>query len=107
MARGSALFASLFNEIELPVITKQRKGRSDKLNDNRNEALLARYYWYGRFTTNRYPIILTNLSREFYLSTRTIQDLIQEDYTILQRLKKEQPPLSYFKGRWPHIVWNS
>lgn len=106
MARGYHLFTSLFDEDILPAEPpRQRKGRSDELNERRNELLLARYYWYGQFSSKRYGAVIKSLSTEFFLTERTIQDIIQTEYGILLRLKKLQPPEAYFRKQWPHLVW--
>lgn len=106
MARGFHLFSSLFDEDILPAVEpRQRKGRSDEMNERRNELLLARYYWYGEFTEKRYPTIMKNLSSEFFLTERTIADIIQIEFGVLKNLRTMKPPETYFKRQWPHLVW--
>lgn len=82
-----------------------RKGRSNKLVEKRNEYLLARYYYYHNFSDKRYDVILEQLSEEFYLSTSTIQDLVQHNMSFLYDLKDMNPRRGYFDAKWPHLVW--
>jgi hypothetical protein len=82
-----------------------RKGRNDQLMEKRNECLVARYYYYGSHSEKRYDIILQQLSDEFFLSTSTIQDLVQSNMKYLHELKDKEPRRAYFESNWPHLVW--
>lgn len=84
---------------------ERRKGRSAELHDLRNECLVARYYFYGKFTDKRYSKILEDLSREFFLSTVTIPEVLDENFESLNELRNQQPTESFFKKKWPHLVW--
>lgn len=102
MARGSqTLFADVFEDE--PVT--HRKGRSAELHAKRNECLVDRYYYYGKFEKWRYNIILETLSAQFFISTITIAEAIEGNFDQLSALKKEQPSIIYFKKKWDHLVW--
>ena len=104
MPRGSqTLFAEIFEST--PGVAEQRKGRSADLHKKRNECLIDRYYFYGKFEEKRYSIILETLSHEFFISVVTIPDVISENVAQLQVLKREKPTEHYFKKKWPHLVW--
>jgi hypothetical protein len=104
--RGSlTLFNDIFVAEETPVLTVQRKGRSPELISKRNECLVSRYYFLGKFTDNRYNKILDTLEDEFFISTVTIPEIITENYELLVELKQKQPNRDYFKKKWPHLVW--
>jgi len=106
MRGQQVLFSEFFTEAsEAPVLTIQRKGRSEQLYGMRNEALLDRYYYYGKFTDKRYESILDQLSEEFYLSPYTIQERINENFSKLDELKAHQPTKEYFKKKYPHLIW--
>lgn len=101
--RGSnTLFADIFED-QQPV--KQRKGRSSTLIAQRNECLIDRYYFYGKFCDKRYTSILKTLSLEFFISEVTIPEVITDNETFLHSLKKQQPTPQHFKKKWPHLVW--
>jgi len=102
--RGSqSIFRDVFEN--RPAPEEKRKGRSATLHSQRNECLIARYYYYGKFTDKRYLSILETLSFEFHLSTVTIPELINDHIEQLSTLKAKQPAKSYFVKRWPHLVW--
>lgn len=103
--RGTlTLFQDIFvTESQRP--SHLRKGRSEYQNSRRNECLTDRYYFRARFTEKRYDVILKTLSDEFFLSEVTIPEIIDANYSQLQRLKKEQPGKSVFIKKWPHLVW--
>lgn len=70
------------------------KGRSANLIDERNELLLHRYYWHNRRETEpgvrmSYNSLLRILRTEFFLETRTIVNLIDENYAQLQLIRRE------------------
>lgn len=103
--RGSqSLFADIFVKESHPQ-PRLRKGRSRELIARRNECLITRYYFYAKFKEKRYDKILEALSAEFFLSDYTIPEIITANYAQLKGLHKEQPPISVFAKKWPHMVW--
>jgi hypothetical protein len=97
------LFKEVF--VEAPALTAKRQGRSETLHNLRNECLVDRFYFYGKFTDKRYSAILDLLKFEFFLETFTIQERINENYGLLSELKLKQPGKNYFHKKWPHLVW--
>jgi len=105
MPRGSlSLFVNIFEDTPSEAASK-RKGRSAELHSIRNECLIDRYYYYGKFTQNRYSNILDILSKEFFITPTTILELIQENFQLLADLKIKQPAHTYFQKKWPHLKW--
>lgn len=101
--RGSnTLFADIF-EKETP--SKTKKGRNPILIAQRNDCLIDRYYYYGKFHNSRYSFIIETLSTEFFISEVTIPDVINDNFNKLSELKKLQPSQKYFKDKWPHMMW--
>lgn len=98
---------SLFQEVFVPAttLTVSRQGRSERLHNRRNECLIDRYYFYGKFTDKRYDSILKTLEDEFFLEEITLQKRLSENFELLSKLKSEQPAKSYFVKKWPHLVW--
>jgi hypothetical protein len=105
--RGSqTLFKNIFIEAEeKPLQEEPKKGRSKQLNSKRNECLIDRYFFYGRFSGLRYELILATLSVEFFLSDVTIPKIVDENLDKLIQLKQAKPDRQYFKTKWPHLVW--
>ena len=103
--RGVQLFVNLFNETETLPACRQSKGRSGELDARRNELLLHRFYYYGKHTAWRYERILEQLSNEFFITERRIQDIIQEQQEQLRELRQEAPQPAAMRQRWPHLMW--
>lgn len=104
--RGSnTLFNDIFTTPEAAV--KQRKGRSSTLIAKRNECLIDRYYFFCKFHEKRYDVVLRTLSAEFFISSVTIPEIIDENFALLANLKKEAPAEIYFKKKWPHLSWSN
>lgn len=103
--RGASLFNELFTD-ELPEIPKQEgKGRSQDLNTRRDELVLYRFYFYANFTPYRYDLIMDNMSAEFFLSVRRIQDIMSLNAAALRRMKQSRPSVHLMKDTYPHFVW--
>lgn len=99
----NTLYSQIFVE-PATVLESKRKGRSEVLNSKRNDCLIDRYFYYGRFGL-RYDIILNLLSDEFFLSEVTIPKIVDENLDKLIALKKTKPTKTYFQKKWPHMVW--
>ena len=105
-SRGSiTLFKAIFIETEEMPVVEKRKGRSELLNSKRNECLIDRYFFYGKFSALKYEKILENLSAEFFLSEVTIPKIVDEHLEKLVALKAQKPSKQYFQKKWPHLVW--
>ncbi len=87
------------------VAEKPRKGRNPELANTKNRCLVHRYYYYGKFSNKRYPDIIKDLSREFWLTPSTIPRILDEYYSELQYLKTVATSKDFFKKEWPHLVW--
>lgn len=106
MARGSSTFINLFGEAYEPERPDTKvKGRSASKIEARNTLLLHRYYYYGKFTPNRYEIILQSLEAEFFLEQRTIQDIISASLLELRAIKDESPTVKDLRRLYPWMLW--
>lgn len=105
MRGQQALFENFFEQPQDVVTTTTRRGRSEELIAARNEALVDRYYFYGKFTDKRYDAILEDLEKEFFIAQFTIQERINENFAKLSELKAHAPTKDYFKKKYPHLVW--
>lgn len=106
MARGSNTFYTLFGEeYELPEDKPVLKGRSATKIELRNELLLHRYYFYGRFTPFRYDLVLQHLESEFFLEPRTIQDIITASVLRIRAIKQSAPTVKELRARWSWMDW--
>ena len=106
MRGTNTLFTNIFEQPNEPA-QKTGKGRNSRLHEARNEALVSRYFYYGNFFDRKYiyEYIIKKVATEFYLSPVTVPEIIEANYNLLVTLKKESPPLKFFKEKWPHLVW--
>jgi hypothetical protein len=82
-----------------------RSGRSDALLNDRNCCLLARYYYYMRYKEKCYEEILDKLVDEFFLSAIRINRLIQQNVSLVKKLKDNDVSLYQLKNHWPQFKW--
>jgi hypothetical protein len=112
-ARGTLV---LFRDLKeaAPLQVTETKGRSAKLIAERDECLVDRYHYYLNFAPEvhghaaklNYDSILVILQREFFINSEfTIPQILRECYERLHELKATKPDKSYFKKKWPHLVW--
>lgn len=103
--RGKRLFESFTgqgaNVVDTDHLVKF-KGRNKALMHNRNILCYYRFYYYSRIHKLRYEQVLSNLSNEFFLSVRTITDLIE---TMPESFFKEKPSLKELKINYPFYTW--
>ena len=64
--RGCNGFKEMFEAGSTEPHKEVVKGRSRELIEQRNNCLFDRYLYYGYTTKNRYELILTELSFEFF-----------------------------------------
>jgi hypothetical protein len=103
MQRGSqTLFKDFFKDE--PLSEKQKRGPRE-MNQRRNECLVARYFFYAKYSGLGYGIILRILSREFFLSEDTLPDVIEANFERLAALKKNPPDKVQLMEKWPHLNW--
>jgi len=102
----NTLFTDIFDQSKEST-PKSGKGRNSRLHEARNEALVSRYFYYGNFFDRKlsYEFIINKVASEFYLSPVTVPEIIEANYNLLVKLKKDQPAIKYFKDKWPHLVW--
>ncbi len=94
------------NISEIDSIPKQvKKGRNRELLNERNRALINRYYYYKSSSTLRYEAILSKLRCEFYLSQVTIVEIITANVDELVSIQKIKPSISTLKKDFQHFNW--
>jgi hypothetical protein len=105
MQRGITLFNELSYSDILP--NKASLGRDKDLINKRNELLLDRLYFYKKVFYWDYAKMLGELSKEFFLSEKTIPKIIEkpESQLYLRTLKLQQPSKKILEEKWPHLKW--
>ena len=108
MLRGHRTYLSLFQS-ESPaevLAVPEKRGRSEALVKKRNELLLHRHYFKYKIKRLQYQDGLDQLEDEFFITERTIIDIVQSDCSVLKNLKAINPPdAKYFKRKYPFMNW--
>ena len=103
-ARGvQSLFGDLITEYPLKAI----KGRSDRLDSLRNQCLVERYIYIMNATGWRYDLLLNAIASDFFLSERTVTNLLDENYEIVQQARKEKLSKKELEKKWPQYKWET
>ena len=99
---------SLFTEL-LPIAApdKQRKGRSETFDTERNERLIHRYLYYSITTGFRYEILIKIISVQFTISQRTVQNIMIENNARLRQVRGSLPTKKELEKRWPFLSWEA
>lgn len=99
---------TLFNEfLEVVPPTKQRKGRSDTFDAERNKLLVTRYYYYLKTTGFRFDLLMKIISKQFCLAERTVNNVISENLDILKEIRAKQPTKEELQAEWPFLSWDA
>jgi len=101
------LFNDIFTTTTSIAEKKPGKGRNTDLIAARNECLVYRYYYYATFFKHQlmYEYIIQKVAAEFWLSPVTVPEIIEDNFTTLAHVKKEQPTLKVLAQKFPHICW--
>ncbi len=100
--RGEKLFKDLLRANEAQPA---RKGRKNELVEDRNNCLMARYYFYGHVKGRCYEDIIQLLTREFFLSPYRIHSIVLQHATDITDWKEKNITLYQMSARWPHLSW--
>lgn len=82
------------NTLQPKSINKSNRGRSQELIQQRNRALIWRYFFYSEVKRLRYDDIITELSRDFFISEHTVLARLVEYSESIQNLITERPSLA-------------
>jgi len=83
-----------------------KKGRSDKLIELRNQALIARYYYWSEIWERRYDKVLETLSKhEFFISETTIHREILRNDNLLKNILNRRPDVKELALSFPGFNW--
>ena len=108
MLRGHRTYLSLFKSettaetLDTPL---EKRGRNEQLIQKRNELLIHHHYFYYKIKGLQYHIGLQNLENEFFITERTIIDIVQNSHSIIKELRNLSPEVHYFKKKYPFMDW--
>lgn len=101
--RGSnTLFSDIF-PVNPPE--KQRRGRSETCDQQRNLCLISAYYYIGVSSGYRYEILIRIISQQFWLSEITVSNILQLNHHLLVKVRNEKPTKKELKEKWPWLSW--
>jgi len=105
MQRGSRLF----NQLTVPQLgyAKGEKGRNKLLISKRNNYLIYRYYYYAKIKKRTYSDTLITLSNEFFLTERTIADIIQKSSDEIIKVFKEKLNIKQLTEKIYYLNWKN
>lgn len=79
----------------------KKKGRSSALIQERDRALITRYWYWSEVWQRRHEMVLQALMEEFFLMPRRIEQIIRDDDSIYKQLTKEGPSCKELARRFP------
>lgn len=85
--------------------TAGKKGRDIELVNQRKEVILYRYYYYSKLKRMRYDDVIPILKSEFFLSNRTIIDIINKEIDMLKDIYKQQATINELQKKFTFINW--
>jgi len=62
------------------------RGRNPELLTKRNEALIKRFYYWFETKRTRIDDVYVILSREFFISSRTVENIVRDNSDLLDKL---------------------
>lgn len=114
--RGANILFKEFYAEEAPVISiERRKGRSNELNEKRNDCLMHRYHYHRTKKIDgkriSYESLLETVAAEFFLSPQTVVDVMIDMAPRLSALNTQWPLdrnpqfAKHCEKKWMHLVW--
>lgn len=105
MQRGSRLFDKLINDEIEKKQQPSKRGRNENLIAERNECLIYRYYYYSKIHRLRYADMIEKMQKEFYLSERTVADIIQVNSELVSRIFSGKPEVKTLIIKYNYLNW--
>jgi len=79
--------------------------QDSELYQERNDKLVARYYYHTIMKKKLTNDVLKNLRFEFSISTKRIAQVLDDNSNAILALRKESPSAKDFKKKWPFYEW--
>lgn len=105
MGRGKRLFNQLTKE-EAHVAIIKDKGRDKVLLEERNACIVYRYYYHAKIKRMRFEKVIDELRNEFFLSSRTITDIIAKQNDAIKQVFNEKPSLRILSYKFKLFRWS-
>jgi hypothetical protein len=105
MPRGQRIFNKLIEADKNQKLL--RRGRSEVFIANRNECLLYRYYYYAKIKRFRLEHVLEAVSKEFFISDRTITNIIEAHSELRKKVFKEKLDVKELEKKFDFLKWKT
>lgn len=88
-----------------PASPPLKKGRAKELIEKRDKLLFYRYYYYARIIRFRYEDILIKLSNEFYISPRTVAQIMANKHLQATEIFSQKKSIEQLRKMYAHLIW--
>lgn len=82
------------------------KGRSERLDDLRNECLITRYLYLMKITGWRLDLLKHAIATDFFLSQRTVINILDDNDDMIRMIRKNLPDRKELEKKWPQYNWD-
>lgn len=93
------------NVSERTASESNTRGRSKELIENRNKCLFYRFYFYSKIHNYNYVNTISVLSKEFFLSTRTVSNIFLNGFEYAQQVFKEKKTAKELEEMFRYLNW--
>ncbi len=73
---------------------------------DRDVCLAYRFYFYYQVLRKRFDDALSDMEREFFISSATISARLTENDVLLKDIISNKPTRAALKKRYPHLNWS-
>jgi len=107
MAYGKNKLLQLTQSISPSLFDQEQANppQDSELYKERNDKLVARYYYHTIIQKKLTNEVLKNLRFEFSISTKRIAQVLEDNADAIKVLRKESPSTKWFKSKWPFYEW--
>ena len=109
--KGARLFDQLTAAQIAPLpgtpATSKKKGRAADLIEERNKCLLLRFHFHAKVKRLRYDDVLKTLSSEFFISERTIAEIIAKESEFAKDVFTDESKLKSLQKRYSFLSWSN
>ena len=107
MAYGKNKLLSITQEISPTLFDREQATppQDRELYKERNDKLVARYYYHTIIKKKLTNDVLVSLRFEFSISTKRIAQVLEDNTESIKELRKQSPSSAVFKKKWPFYEW--
>jgi hypothetical protein len=103
--RGLLLFNEMIVVETVAPDMKAIKGRSEELDQQRNECLVTRYIYMMDLTGWRLDLLKRMLAKDFFLKVRTVEDILAANYFLVKQIREQRLTKKNIAEKFPQYCW--